>query len=201
MECVTLGWPSDSVSIRLDYRLFSYAGKFIPTNTGKAVIRGPDAEHSIPDGIPAVPPSVDPSVFDHSVIAAVAFNADRTDPSRLWIRYVTVRSDRRGQALGPRLIMHVLSEAATHGYQIAVIAVNNPFAYHALHKAGFAFTGDETGLAEVVLERPIDKPAKQTTRLYQRGLDRYRARGNLSQQERAFLKSKRNQGLPALVEQ
>ena len=37
MEYVVLGWPSDGPTLRLDYRQFAYAGKFVMSNTGKAV--------------------------------------------------------------------------------------------------------------------------------------------------------------------
>ncbi|WP_178916878.1 GNAT family N-acetyltransferase [Natronomonas gomsonensis] len=176
-----LGWPADGPTLRLDYRRFSYAGKFVMSNTGKAVVRageGTDGE------------------FDDSVVAAVAFNADRTDPETLWIRYVTVREDRRGEGLGPRLCRFVVEQAADRGYERVRIAVNNPFAYEALYRAGFSFTGEETGIAELVLERPADAPAERSTARYQEGIDRYRQR-DLSEDERAFLERKRGEEPPA----
>jgi GNAT superfamily N-acetyltransferase len=174
MDSVTvLGWhPSvtgeDGPRLRLDWRRFSYAGKFVMTNTGKAVVRegsdDPEAE------------------FDESVLAAVAFNEDRTDDGALWLRYVTVRDDLRGHGLGPRLCDSVATLALGRGYDCVRIAVNNPFAYDALYKAGFGFTGRETGIAELVLERPNDRePAR-----YRRGIDRFRDR-ELSATERRFV--------------
>jgi GNAT superfamily N-acetyltransferase len=176
---VLLGWPEEGPTLRLNYRRFSYAGKFVMSNTGKAVIRtrerGPEREAD--------------SQWDDDVLAAVAFNADRTDPETLWLRYVTVRADYRGEGLGPRLCAFVTDRAADRSYERVRIAVNNPFAYEALYKAGFAFTGEETGVAELVLERPAARPADRSTERYQAGLDRYRER-DLTPAETAFLKRK-----------
>ncbi|MFC7177541.1 GNAT family N-acetyltransferase [Halosegnis marinus] len=143
------------------------------TNTGKAVIRGGESD---PD-----------SEFDESVLAAVAFNEDRTDDRTLWLRYVTVRADRRGEGLGPRLCDAVAERALARGYDRVRIAVNNPFAYEALYKAGFGFTGRETGIAELVLERPAETSRSR----YRDGLDRFRER-DLGDDERAFLDGRRN---------
>lgn len=131
IECDLLGWPPDGPKLRLDYRQFSYAGKFVMTNTGKAVARD-----------------------DGEVVAAVAFNEDRTDPDTLWLRYVTVRQDRRGEGIGPRLCRFVRDRAIERGYDRLRIAVNNPFAYEALYRSGFGYTGEQTGIAELVLEYP-----------------------------------------------
>lgn len=177
-----LGWPADGPTLRLDYRRFSYAGKFVMSNTGKAVVRGEGSSDS---------------EFDDSVVAAVAFNADRTDPETLWLRYVTVRDDRRGEGLGPRLCRFVVERAAERDYERVRIAVNNPFAYEALYRAGFSFTGEETGIAELVLERPTDAPAERPMARYRAGLDRYRQR-DLSESERAFLERKQGEEPPAL---
>lgn len=179
MDSVTvLGWHpavtgENGPRLRLDWRRFSYAGKFTMTNTGKAVVReGRD----------------DPeSEFDESVVAAVAFNEDRTDGRALWLRYVTVRDDQRGEGLGPTLCDAVAARALDRGYDRVRIAVNNPFAYEALYKAGFGFTGRETGLAELVLERPSDRDAAR----YRAGLDRFRDR-ELSTTERRFVDARTN---------
>lgn len=177
-EVTVVGWHpaatgEDGPRLRLDWRRFSYAGKFVMTNTGKAVIRGGNGD---PD-----------SPFDESVLAAVAFNEDRTDERALWIRYVTVRADRRGEGFGSRLCDCLASCALDRGYERVRIAVNNPFAYEALYKAGFGFTGRETGIAELVLERPHDDGAER----YRDGLDRFRAR-ELGDDERAFLDGRRD---------
>jgi GNAT superfamily N-acetyltransferase len=174
-----LGWhPTEAdeagPTLRLDWRRFSYAGKFVMSNTGKAVLREGDPG----DG-----------AFDESVVAAVAFNADRTDAATLWLRYVTVREDRRGEGLGPRLCDAVVRRALDRGYEQVRIAVNNPFAYEALYKAGFGFTGRETGIAELVLERPSPADGDRARR-YRDGLDRFRERDG-SAAERRFLAGRR----------
>jgi len=162
-----LGWPPDGPALRLDHERFRYAGKFVMTTTGKAVVR----DHAEQTGGEA-----QDDEYDDAVLAAVAFNADRTDPDTLWLRYVTVRDDRRGERLGPRLCAFVVDRAADRGYDQARIAVNNPFAFEALYRAGFAFTGRETGIAELVLDRPTDGPADRSTAAYRDGLDRFRDR-------------------------
>jgi GNAT superfamily N-acetyltransferase len=203
MEFALLGWPAAEPTLRLDFRQFSYAGKFVMSNTGKAVARDPDEQHPDPpeadadyDG--AVPGSeADP--FDRDVVAAAAFNADRTDPGVCWIRYITTRRDRRGEGIGARLASFVAAHAEERGFRRCRIAVNNPYAYHALYKAGFVYTGRETGLAEVVLERPGERDAAT----YQCGLDTFRASADerdLSTDERAFLDDREGETAPPLVE-
>lgn len=183
MEPVLLGWPPDGPTLRLDYRRFSYAGKFVMSNTGKAVIR----EQA---------PATD-SEFADDVLAAISFNTDRTDPGTLWLRYVTVRSDRRGEGLGPRLSRFLADRAEERGFDRLRIAVNNPFAYEAMYRAGFVYTGEQTGLAELVLERPTASQASDRSRnRYQAGLDRFRDR-DLSDEEQPFLDRKSEESPPA----
>ncbi len=162
MELELLGWPPDGPTLRLDWRRFSYAGKFVMSSTGKAVARE-----------------------DGDVVAALAFNEDRTDPDVLWFRYVTVREDRRGEGIGPRLLSFGLERARERDYDVVKIAVNNPFAYEACYHVGFRFTGETTGLAELVLSWPSEADPDA----YQAGLDRYRER-DLSTEESAFLDRK-----------
>ena len=136
---------------------------------------------------------------DDDFLAAVAFNEDRTEPAVLRLRYVTVRRDRRGDGLGPKLCRFVAERAAERGYDRVRIAVNNPFAYGALYRAGFAYTEKKTGIAELVLERPTERPATdRSERTYQTGLDEYRGR-DLSEEERAFLERKRGCDPPPVV--
>nr|WP_231736980.1 GNAT family N-acetyltransferase [Halobacterium sp. CBA1126] len=159
------------------------------SNTGKAIAfeGAPLAERG--DWPPAAREADDPA----DVVGAVSFNDDRTDAGTAWLRYVTVREDRRGDGIGARLCAfaadHLLAD-----HERVKIAVNNPFAYEALHKAGFGFTGEETGIAELVLERPCAGRAAR----YQDGLDVYRER-DLSPEEVAFLDRKAGSGPPALV--
>jgi GNAT superfamily N-acetyltransferase len=170
MEYTVLGWPEDGPTLRLDYRRFSYAGKFVMSTTGKAVARD-----------------------DDTILAAVAFNEDRTDPDTLWLRYITTRTDHRGKGIGTRLAAFITDNAHAHGYDRVSIAVNNPFAYHALHKAGFGFTGERTGIAELVLEHPSDR-----TR-YHEGLGVFRER-DLSEEEQTFLDAKADAQAPPVIE-
>ena len=136
MEVEVLGWPPDGPQLRLDHERFAYAGKFVMTDTGKAVGRE-----------------------DGETVAAVSFSPDRTDPATLRIRYVTVRDDRRGEGLGPQLADVLVTRAFDRGFDAAKIAVNNPYAYEAMYRAGFAFTREETGMAELVLARTGDDSA------------------------------------------
>ncbi|SDE76452.1 GNAT family N-acetyltransferase [Halorientalis regularis] len=171
MEYALLGWPPDGPTFQLDYRRFSYAGKFVMSATGKAVVRDDDA-----------------------IVAAVAFNEDRTDADTLWLRYVTVREDHRGEGIGPRLCRFAAEHARDRGYERVRIAVNNPFAFEALSKAGFAFTGEETGIAELVMVWP----GERTRESYQSGLDVYRER-DLSAAEREFLREREDEDPPATI--
>lgn len=169
MEYVVVGWPNEGVKLRLDYERFAYAGKFVMSNTGKAVARE-----------------------DDDVIGAVAFNADRTDPETAWLRYVTVAADRREEGIGTRLVRFVVDRLHDREFERVRIAVNNPFAYQALHKAGFGYTGEQTGVAELVLERPGDRSPGR----YQSGLNVFREREGLSPTERSFLDVKQESGPP-----
>jgi GNAT superfamily N-acetyltransferase len=172
MDFDLLGWPPDGPALDLDHETFAYAGKFVMTATGKAVAREDD------------------------VVAAASFSEDRTDPDCLRIRYVTVRNDRRGETTGPRLLRFVAERARSHGYAGVRIAANNPFAYEACYRAGFVFTGTETGLAELVLDyRPDAVPDPD---LYRDGFDRYRAR-DLSAAEESFLDGRRGVSPPPVV--
>jgi GNAT superfamily N-acetyltransferase len=172
MEYAVLGWPPDGPTLRLDHEQFSYAGKFVMSSTGKAVVReGED------------------------VLGAVAFNEDRTDADRLWLRYVTIRKDRRGEGLGARLAAVTARRARDRGYDRVAIAVNNPFAYEAFWKAGFGYTGEETGIAELVLELPADRDPGT----YQAGFDVFRDR-DLSSDEESFLAKREGATPPAVVD-
>lgn len=182
VEFELLGWPPTGPTLRLDYRTFSYAGKFVMSTTGKAVIRASGDRELPAEPDAELPEELDPAALETDVLAAVAFNEDRTDPETLWMRYVTVHADLRGRELGPRLLAIVGGRAEQRGYARCRIAVNNPFAYRAAYKAGFAYTGRETGLAELVLERPGTRDASR----YRAGLESFAER-ELSAAERTFL--------------
>jgi len=170
MEFALLGWPEDDHPLRLDHRQFAYAGKFVMTSTGKAV------------------------VGDDGVVAAAAFDADRTDSDTLCVRYVTVRRDRRGEGVGPRLLRFVRERADERGYDRLTIGVNNPFSYQAAYRAGFCFTGTETGIAELTLEWPGDRSPER----YRAGLAVFRER-DLADEEEAFLDEKLDSEPPPVV--
>lgn len=169
MEYELLGWPPNGPTLRLDHRAFSYAGKFVMSNTGKAVAR--DGEH---------------------VVCAIAFNEDRTASDVLWIRYITTHRNHRGEGIGPRLAAYLTHRAHDRGYDRVQIAVNNLFAYYALSKAGFGFTGRETGIAELVLSHPNDRAR------YFDGLAIFEER-DLTETERAFLDEKATSDPPAII--
>ncbi|WP_246988511.1 GNAT family N-acetyltransferase [Halorientalis marina] len=197
MEYVVLGWPPDGPTLRLHYERFSYAGKFVMTNTGKAAVLTDDAESEGTGDDQGVAVETDEEGFATNVLGAVSFNEDRTDEGALWLRYVTVREDRRGEGFGARLCRFVTDRARERGYENVRIAVNNPFAYEALYKAGFGFTGDRTGLAELVLS--VDAP--RDTERYQAGLDAYRER-DLEPNEgvAAFLAEREGSSPPEVVD-
>jgi GNAT superfamily N-acetyltransferase len=163
-----LGWPPDGPALRLDHERFAYAGKFVMTDTGKAVGRE-----------------------DDEIVAAASFSPDRTDDAVVRIRYVTVAADRRGEGLGPDLADFVADRARDRGYDRVKIAVNNPYAYEALYRAAFTFTGEATGLAELVLARPREG----TTAEYEEGLRRF-VDGDRSDEERAFVRRQLASGPP-----
>ncbi|MFB6086274.1 MAG: GNAT family N-acetyltransferase [Halodesulfurarchaeum sp.] len=168
MEYEVLGFPPDGPSLTLDWRAFSYAGKFEMTNTGKAILKS-----------------------DGEIVAAAAFNADREESDRAWIRYITVREGRRGEELGPELASKVTETLFDRDFERISIAVNNPIAYRALYKAGFHFTGRETGIAELVLEAPGTRdPA-----IYRAGLARFVDR-DLPERERGLLATWLESGTP-----
>ena len=195
MKYELVGWhddPGGGPQLRLDYRAFSYAGKFVMSSTGTAVVRDPTDPLSVDVGADEPPQMGDPTV-----VAAVSFNQDRTDARILWLRYVTVRADRRGGGIGPRLVSFVCERARECDYDRARIAVNNVFSYEALSKVGFQYTGRETGLAEVVLDRDLTGEPTVDREQYQRGLTVFRER-DCSDEERAFLRTRAEP--PAQVE-
>ncbi len=197
MHYEILGWPDEGVTLDLDYREFAYAGKFVMSGTGKAVAHeGAAIGSGEPEGDSSEPGGSDGDDDPNdAIVAAVAFDADRTDPDRTWLRYVTVRADRRGEGVGPRLVRYVTRRVRDRGATTVRIGVNNPVAYEALYRAGFGFTGEETGLAELVLQRPGDRSPER----YRDGLDRYRDRDDLPDAARAFLGSKRGADPPDVV--
>ncbi|WP_096393372.1 GNAT family N-acetyltransferase [Halorubrum trapanicum] len=201
MEYALVCPPDEGETLRLDYRAFAYAGKFVVGAPGKSVIRTPDGRPAAPDWEPAepLPDTVDPDAFDEDVIAAVSFSPDRTDPACCRLRYVTVHAARRGEGIGPRLIGETVADLAVAGFERVKIAVNNPFAYEACHKCGFAYTGERTGIAELELERPAATPADADPERYREGLAAFRETdGELSRAERRFVAERLERGPPSV---
>jgi GNAT superfamily N-acetyltransferase len=131
MDFVVRAWPPDGDALDLDHEQFIYGGKFNTARTAKALAHD-----------------------DGEVVGAVAFNEDRAVVDALRIRYVSIREDRRAEGIGPRLLRFAADRACDHGYDRVRIAVNNPYAYQACYRAGFSFTGEETGIAELVMTFP-----------------------------------------------
>jgi GNAT superfamily N-acetyltransferase len=171
MEFVVLGWPPDGPTLDLDHERFAYAGKFVMSSTGKAVARA-----------------------GTELVGAVAFSPDRTDADTLRLRYVTVRRDSQGAGIGSRLLRFVADRASEGRYARSVIAVNNPAAYVAAYRAGFAYTAEQTGMAELVL---ADDVARTQSR-YRAGLDAVLER-DLPAETRTLAEEKRAGGLPEPV--
>lgn len=176
-----LGWPDESPRLDLDHERFAYAGKFVMGSAGIAVAREPSEDGA-----------------QDTVLAAASFSPDRTDDSTLRLRYVTVREDRRGERLGPRLCAFVARRARERGYDRVAIAVNNPFAFVALYRAGFGATGETTGMAERVLVHP--DPTDRDPGAYRAGLAAFAER-DLPADAREFVAARRDGDPPTVVDE
>ena len=201
MEFTVVGGSDGGATLRLDYRAFAYAGKFAVGSTDKAALYTPDGSPAAPEWVPdqPLPEGLDPDAFQRDVIAAVSFSADRTDPDRCRLRYITVHAACRGAGVGPELIARTVAWLADTGYDRVRIAVNNPFAYEACYKCGFAYTGETTGLAELELERPTDRPAaaRDDRGTYLSGLLAFRERDtDRTDAERRFLATRLGEHSP-----
>jgi GNAT superfamily N-acetyltransferase len=162
LEYEVVDWSA--ATLELD-ESFAYAGKFrVPS--GKAVARDGD-----------------------EIIAALSFSPDRADDSAVRIRYFAVRTDRRGEGIGSTLLEHVTDRLLDErGYATVRISVNNPYAFEAAHKAGFGWTGDTAGLAELVMERPLSD-AVDREEMYFEALRRFAGR-DLTDEEDEFVRRK-----------
>ena len=136
MEFAVLGSQAAGPQLNLDYRQFAYAGNFVMTDSGKTVAREESA-----------------------VLGAVSFSEDRTDSGTVHLRYVTVREDRQGEGIGSRLLRFT-AEHLVDDYDAVRIAVNNPVAFRAASRAGFVYTGDQSGIAELALRYAPAEPAR-----------------------------------------
>ncbi|MXR52815.1 GNAT family N-acetyltransferase [Halovenus sp. WSH3] len=149
MEFQVLGSEAAGPTLRLDHEEFAYAGKFVMSSTGKSIVREAD-----------------------QLLGAVAFSEDSTDPTTVRLRYVTVRESRRGEGVGPRLLRFT-ADALAGAYDTVDIAVNNPMAYEACYRAGFVYTGEQTGIAEL---RMVYRPGERESDRYRSGFERFRER-------------------------
>lgn len=202
MHVRLLGWPEDAPRLDLDHEDFAYAGNFRTGRTGLAVAEAVDGRSDTDDSNDEA--SDDPTVESDTgaasaddVVAAISFDDDRAVADALRIRYVSVRSDRRGEGIGPRLVRFVVERARERGYERVRIGVNNPIAYRALYRAGFGFTGEESGMGELVLEAP--PPDDRSVERYRAGYRRFAGR-ELPRDQRAVLERHRDGMPPAVVD-
>ena len=138
-----LGWPADEPRLELDHERFAYAGNFRTGRTGIAVARAESTG---------------------DVVAAASFDRDRAVDDAARIRYVTVREDRRGEGVGPTLLSFLVDRLLDREFECVRIGVNNPIAYRACYAAGFAFTGEESAMGELVLQAPSERaPGVEST--------------------------------------
>jgi len=161
-----LGHPPDAPTLRLDHERFAYAGKFVLSSTGKAVARDPGESPAGPDG------QTTGGSATGGLVGATSFSEDYDDPDRTRIRYVTVREDRRGEGIGPRLLRFT-ADTVGGQFESVAIAVNNPIAYQAAYRAGFVWTRRETGMAELLLSHD---PGAATVDRYRAGFERFAER-------------------------
>jgi GNAT superfamily N-acetyltransferase len=171
MQFAVMGWPPDGPSLELDHERFRYAGKFRSGQTGVSVAREGEA-----------------------VVGAISFNADRTNEETLKVRYLTVRDDRHGEDIGPRLLRFTSERASERDFERVRIGVNNPFSYQAAYRAGFGFTGETGALSELVCEWPADR----ATERYRAGLERFAER-DLPPEAETFVSQWERRPLPGVV--
>lgn len=127
LEHEVIGW-SDT-RLELD-NSFAYAGKFrVPS--GKVVTRDTNGE----------------------AVAALSFSPDRADDDGVRVRYFAVHEERQGEGIGSALLAHS-ADCLLDRYETVRVSVNNPYSYEAAYKAGFGWTGETSGLAELVMRRP-----------------------------------------------
>jgi len=160
------------VTLNLDHREFAYAGKFVMSSTGKSVVRD-----------------------DGEIVGAVAFSEDHSEPTAVRLRYVTVREDRRGEGIGPA-VLRFTADRLIGPYRRVLTAVNNPIAYQACYRAGFVFTGEETGIAEVLLA--YEPGQQRSSERYSEGFAAFEGR-DLPDKQRAIVEKYRGSEPPPVV--
>jgi GNAT superfamily N-acetyltransferase len=182
VEYEVLGYPPDAPTLRLDHERFAYAGKFVMSDTGKAVARDP--------GDP-----VDSGERWDTPVGVTSFSEHHDQSERARIRYVTVREDRRGEGVGSRLLRFTADTLAGR-FEAVAIAVNNPIAYQAAYRAGFVWTGRETGMAELLL---LYDPGGAATERYRAGFEVFERR-DLPDPYRAVIERHADRDPPPLVD-
>ncbi len=147
-----------SKRLMLDHEEFSYAGKFrLPTK--KVVARECDGD----------------------IVAVLSYDEERgSDAAR--IRYLSVRDDRQQEGVAAELVERA-SDRLLDDYPAVRISVNNPYAYEAVHRAGFGYSGDTGPRDEVVMGRPSDDPR------YEEGL-RKLLEADLPEEQRRYVRQK-----------
>ena len=131
MEYAVISFPGEEHHLALDYREFPYAGKFVSNNLGVAVARE-----------------------EGELLAVASFNEDRSAGDTARIRTISVRTDRQGEGIGTDLLAGLQRWLRDRGFERIRMAVNNPHAFQAAYKAGFCYTGEQSGLSELVMELP-----------------------------------------------
>tara|TARA_A100001037_G_scaffold240057_2_gene219846 strand:+ start:6245 stop:6784 length:540 start_codon:yes stop_codon:yes gene_type:complete len=164
----TLGDGEGGPPIFLERDKFSYAGKFIGKDTGKILAKNGER-----------------------IIAALSFSGDRNDKDIVWIRYVVVEKNLRGKGIGPKLLSYAV-ESLMGRVKLVKIATNNVFAYRALYKSGFEYTGKKTGILELVLECP----STQTRERYLEGIEAFRSVKSLTDEEVEFVSKEDIKNMP-----
>lgn len=195
MDLVLLGWPEDGPTLDLDHECFAYAGNFRTGRTGIAVVIDEERDAGPPCG--EADATASDAVDSEVVLAAASFDEDRAATDALRVRYISVRSDWQGEGLGPRLLAFVVERARERGFERVRIGVNNPIAFRTAYRAGFGFTGEESGLGELVLEAP--PPDDRSAVRYRAGLDRFGDR-ELPDHQRAILDRHSDGDPPAVVD-
>lgn len=192
MEFEILGHPPDAPTLRLDHERFAYAGKFVMSNTGKAVVRDP--AESADSGTAAGSGASDDRGGD-SLVGAASFSTDHDNTACARIRYVTVREKRRGEGIGPRLLRFT-AEALLDRFGTVAIGVNNPMAYNACYRAGFVWPGEKTGMAELLMRYA---PGEAETDRYRAGIGVFDRR-ELPEPHRAVIERNREADPPQPVD-
>lgn len=172
MEFVLLGDVDDGPTLRLHHEEFAYAGKFVMSNTGKIVARDAD-----------------------EILGAIAFNQNHDDSTTAVLRYVTVRESCRGERIGPKLLRFA-GDTLSDQYESVTIAVNNPIAYEAAYRAGFVWTGEQRGIAE--LELVYQPDSTRDTERYQEGFGIFGAR-DLPTEHQRLVEQYEDSEPPAIV--